>query len=54
MEYQLAILWSVGAQVAIFWSCRVFVPRQVLVQAIWRSKAKGLFPPDAECRRRGL
>ena len=36
------------------WSCRAFVPLQVLVQATWRSKAKGFFPPDAECRRRGL
>jgi hypothetical protein len=30
------------------------VPLQVIVYATWRSKAKGLFPPNAECRRRGL
>ena len=36
------------------WSCRVFVPLQVVVYATWRSKANGLFPPNVECRRRGL
>ena len=36
------------------WSCHVFVPPPLLVYATWRSKAKGLFPPNAECRRRGL
>ena len=36
------------------WTCRVFMPLQVLIQATLRAKAKELFPPDAECRRRGL
>ncbi len=36
------------------WSCRVFVPLRVLVYATLRSKATGLFPPNAEWRRRGL
>ncbi len=36
------------------WTCRVFVPLRLLVWATWRSKAKGLLPPNAECRRRGL
>ena len=36
------------------WTCRAFVPPQVLVQATFRSKATGLFQPNAECRRRGL
>lgn len=34
------------------WSCHVFVLFLVLVCATWRSKAKGLLPPGAECRRR--
>ena len=37
-----------------FWTCRAFVPPQVLVYATFRSKATGLFQPSAECRRRGL
>ena len=36
------------------WTCRGLVPLQVLVQATFRSKATGLFPPMAEWRRRGL
>ncbi|MCK0122612.1 hypothetical protein MWU61_18825 [Loktanella sp. F6476L] len=36
------------------WTCRAFVPPQVLVYAAFRSKATGLFQPSAECRRRGL
>ena len=35
-------------------SCGVFLLVQVLVWATWRSKANGLFPPNAECRRHGL
>lgn len=36
------------------WICPVFVPLQVLVYATFRSKATGLFQPNAEWRRRGL
>lgn len=36
------------------WTCRVFVPLQVLVYATFRSKATGLFQPNAEGRSRGL
>ena len=36
------------------WSCPVFVPLPVLVYATFRSKAIGLFQPNAECLRRGL
>lgn len=39
---------------AAYWICPVFVPLQVLVCAALRSKATGLFHPNAECRRRGL
>jgi hypothetical protein len=38
----------------INWACPVFVPLQVLVYATFRSKATGLFQPNAEWRRRGL
>jgi len=37
-----------------FWTCRALVPLQVLVYATFRSKATGLFQPNAEWRRRGL
>jgi hypothetical protein len=30
------------------WTCHGFVPLPVLVQATFRSKATGLFPPGAE------
>ena len=36
------------------WTCRGSVPLRVLVYATFRSKATGLFQPNAECRRRGL
>lgn len=36
------------------WTCPAFVPPQVLVSATFRSKATGLFQPNAECRRLGL
>lgn len=31
------------------WTCLAYVPLRVLVQAAWRSKARGLLPPNAEC-----
>lgn len=36
------------------WTCHGLVPLQVLSYAAIRSKAKGLFQPNAECLRRGL
>ena len=36
------------------WTCHAFVPPPVLVLATFRSKATGLFHPNAECLRRGL
>ena len=35
-------------------TCHGLVPPPVRVQANWRSKAKGLLPANAVCRRRGL
>jgi len=43
-----------GARLSHLWTCPVFVPLQVLVYATFRSKATGLFQPNAEWRRRGL
>ncbi len=36
------------------WSCRACVPISQLIWAAFRSKAKGLLPPDDERRCRGL
>ena len=36
------------------WFCPVYVPVSELIYAAFRSKAKGLFPPSDEWRRRGL
>jgi hypothetical protein len=36
------------------WSCPAYVPVSQLIYAAFRSKAKGLLPPNDECRRRGL
>ncbi|WP_420319410.1 DUF6538 domain-containing protein [Halocynthiibacter namhaensis] len=36
------------------WSCPAYVPVSELIYAAFRSKAKGLFPPSDEWRRRGL
>lgn len=36
------------------WTCRGFVPVRCSCYAAFRSKATGLFQPNAECRRRGL
>ncbi len=43
-----------GKVAAAIWTCRGFVPPQVLVQAALRSNATGPFQPKAECRRRGF
>ncbi len=42
------------ADLAAEWTCHVFVPPRVLVEATFRSNATGLFQPKAECFRRGL
>ena len=36
------------------WSCPAYVPVSQLIYAAFRSNAKGLFPPNDECRRLGL
>lgn len=36
------------------WSCRVYVPVSQFIWAAFRSKAKGLLPPNDECPHRGL
>ena len=36
------------------WSCPAYVPVSQLLYAAFRSNAKGLFPPNDECRRLGL
>jgi hypothetical protein len=36
------------------WSCPAYVPVTELIYAAFRSKAKGLLPPNDEWRRRGL
>ena len=36
------------------WSCPAYVPVSQLIYAAFRSKAKGLLPPNDEWRRRGL
>ena len=36
------------------WSCSAYVPVSQLIYAAFRSNAKGLFPPNDECRRLGL
>jgi hypothetical protein len=43
-----------ASTVVHYWTCHALVPPQVLVEATLRSKATGLFQPNAECRRRGL
>ncbi|WP_082005673.1 DMT family transporter [Halocynthiibacter namhaensis] len=40
--------------VVALWSCPAYVPVSELIYAAFRSKAKGLFPPSDEWRRRGL
>jgi len=37
-----------------FWSCPAYVPVSELIYTAFRSKAKGLLPPNDEWRRRGL
>ena len=44
----------VAARCDAVWACPVLVPPQVLFWASFRSKATGLFHPNAESRRRGL
>ncbi|SNR71735.1 hypothetical protein SAMN06265370_1183 [Puniceibacterium sediminis] len=43
----LAVLSRVFAAVrSLIWSCRAYVPVSQLIQAAFRSKAKGLLPPN--------
>jgi hypothetical protein len=36
------------------WTCPAIVPLRLLIYAAFRSKAKGLFQPSAECFLRAL
>ena len=50
------IKWQNGTYAAsnAEWSCPAYVPVSQLIYAAFRSNAKGLFPPNDECRRLGL